>query len=123
MRVKNNQEAHQKSYSKELRMVHMVEICGPAIEDHRFPKGPSTVFFVSGHTYLSSSKNFNIVCSCKAIYQYDLQTSCVMLLVSVMGIKPKQEGASFDIVVVVDPLSKGNNATPFFSCTKFFLQF
>ena len=36
-----------------------------------------------------------------------------MLLVSVMGIKPKQEGASFDIVVVVDPLSKGNNATPF----------
>lgn len=43
-----------------------------------------------------------------------------MLLVSVMGIKPKQEGASFDIVVVVDPLSKGNNATPFFSCTNFF---
>ena len=45
---------------------------------------------------------------------------CVMLLVSVMGIKPKQEGASFDIVVVVDPLSKGNNATPFFSCANFF---
>ena len=66
--VKNNQEAHRKSYSKELFMVHMVEICGPAIEDRRFPKGRSTVFFVSGHTYLSSSKNFNIVCSCKAIY-------------------------------------------------------
>lgn len=43
-----------------------------------------------------------------------------MLRVSVMDIKPKEEGASFDIVVVVDPLSKGNNATPFFSCTKFF---
>ena len=43
-----------------------------------------------------------------------------MLLVSVKGIKPKQEGASFDIVVVVDPLSKGNNATPFFSCANFF---
>ena len=43
-----------------------------------------------------------------------------MLLVSVMGIKPKQEGASFDVVVVVDPLSKGNNTTPFFSCTKVF---
>lgn len=41
-----------------------------------------------------------------------------MLNVSVMGIKPNQEGASFDVVVVVDPLSKGNNATPFFSCTK-----
>lgn len=46
-----------------------------------------------------------------------------MLLVSVMGIKPKQEGASFDIVVVVDPLSKGNNATPFFSCANFFYSF
>jgi len=34
--VKNNQEAHQKSYSKESFMVHMVEICGPAIEDPRF---------------------------------------------------------------------------------------
>ena len=43
-----------------------------------------------------------------------------MLLVSVMGIKPKQEGDSFDIVVVVDPQSKGNNATLFVSCTKFF---
>ena len=36
-----------------------------------------------------------------------IELSIFVLFVSIMNIKPNQEGACFDVVVVVDPLSKG----------------